>query len=636
ESSAPVSVALATVTNGIAGTGVYSGPGTNAAGMFNPAAAGFGVHTIKYVFTTTGGCIDSITRNIQVLAKPAPDFSFPTGCLPTNGLMNFTNLTTLADAQNLSYTWTFGDATPPNNAINPAHTYAAEGNYQVILNAFTNNGCTASDTSMVTVKIRPALSFPVLNAVCESAAPISVAVASVTNGVTGSGVYSGPGTNTAGMFDPAAAGSGIHTIKYVFTTTGGCADSITRNIQVFAKPNVNFSFPNGCLPANGQITFTNLSTIADGQGMLYSWNFGDGSGTSTAQNPTYNYTAENTYPVTLTVNTTNGCTNNRTINVPVSIRPALTYPALTPVCASVTTPFSVATASVTNGITGTGVYSGPGTNAAGQFNPSVAGAGNHTIWYVFTTNGGCKDSVSTNMQVQPKPTSSFTVTPDVCLGQAATITDNSTIGVGAITSWRWDFGDGTTAVNNNGAAFTKTYTTAGPYTVKLVTISSNGCVSDTVSRVINIRPIPVASFNMPASVCFPNRPVQFTNTSTIADNSALTYSWDFGDLSAPSTVTSPAHVYAAIGSYNIRLRATSPYGCFDDSVRVFNSFFDKPVAGFSVTPDTLCQGADNIFTDLSTAPNSTIQNWRWIFDDGSTSTTQNPVKRFINPGNYDV
>jgi gliding motility-associated-like protein len=91
-----------------------------------------------------------------------------------------------------------------------------------------------------------------------------------------------------------------------------------------------------------------------------------------------------------------------------------------------------------------------------------------------------------------------------------------------------------------------------------------------------------------------------------------------------------------MGSYNIRLRATSAFGCFDDSIRTFSSFFDKPIADFDVTPDTLCQGADNIFSDLSTAPNSTIQNWKWIFGDGTTSGVPSPSKRFANPGNYDV
>jgi gliding motility-associated-like protein len=31
-----------------------------------------------------------------------------------------------------------------------------------------------------------------------------------------------------------------------------------------------------------------------------------------------------------------------------------------------------------------------------------------------------------------------------------------------------------------------------------------------------------------------------------------------------------------------------------------------------------------------------VQSWNWNFGDGSSSTTQNPTKRYINPGVYDV
>ena len=70
--------------------------------------------------------------------------------------------------------------------------------------------------------------------------------------------------------------------------------------------------------------------------------------------------------------------------------------------------FSIANATVTNGVTGTGIYSGPGTSATGIFTPSVAGVGTHTIWYIFTTLTGCSDSVSQTILVKAKPVVSYT------------------------------------------------------------------------------------------------------------------------------------------------------------------------------------------------------------------------------------
>jgi PKD repeat protein len=53
--------------------------------------------------------------------------------------------------------------------------------------------------------------------------------------------------------------------------------------------------------------------------------------------------------------------------------------------------------------------------------------------------------------------------------------------------------------------------------------------------------------------------VAFTNEST----NFSTLSWDFGDQSALSTETDPVHTYAAVGSYTVKLTATSPGGVKD-------------------------------------------------------------------------
>ena len=56
-------------------------------------------------------------------------------------------------------------------------------------------------------------------------------------------------------------------------------------------------------PAIGEdITFTDGSSDDDGDTLTYSWDFGDDSGTSAESSPIYNYSANGTYTVTLTVN----------------------------------------------------------------------------------------------------------------------------------------------------------------------------------------------------------------------------------------------------------------------------------------------------------------------------------------------
>jgi gliding motility-associated-like protein len=648
ENAAPVSVASATVTNAVTGTGIYVGPGTSTAGMFDPAVAGYGPHTIWYKFTTTGNCIDSVSQTILVLARPRATFTIPaSGCLPANGQVQFTNTSTIPDAQTMTWLWNFGDPNAnggnPNTstAQSPTHNYL-EGTYTINLQATSSNGCVKDSSVTATFAVTPVLNYAALPAICENAAPVSVASATVTNGVTGTGVYSGPGTSSAGMFDPAVAGYGPHTITYTFTSTGGCVQTTSQSIVVNARPRATFTIPAaGCLAANGQVQFTNTSTIPDGQTMTWLWNFGDPNAnggnpnTSTALSPTHNY-GEGTYTINLQTTSSNGCVKDSNVTATFAVTPALSYAALPSVCQNAA-PVSVATATVTNAVTGTGVYSGPGTTSAGMFDPGVAGAGPHTITYTYTSTGGCVATITSQIIVDPRPVAAFTVSGNngTCLGQAVTLTNGSTIPTGAITTWNWNLGDGNTPSYTNGNPFTVTYTTANNYTLQLVTVSDRGCVSLPVTQNVRVSPLPVVSFTTPTGICMPGGNASFTNSTTVSDNSGLSYTWDFGDGNS-STAINPTHVYGAIGSYTVTLTATSAFGCVQQSSGVVDDFYDKPIASFNVSPRELCQGTDNVFTDGSSAPNSTIQTWSWNFDDGSVSTVANPTKRFNTPGTYDV
>ncbi|HRN78869.1 MAG TPA: PKD domain-containing protein [Ferruginibacter sp.] len=647
--STPLSIDVATITNGVAGTGVYSGPGTTAAGLFTPSDAGFGTHTITYDFTSAGGCTASASQTIQVRAKPTVDFTDNvTGCLGPNGTVNFTNSSTIADGQTLTYAWDFDDPNAtggnPNTstAQNPSHNFG-EGTYDVKLTVTTNNGCTDEKISTFTYGVTPVINFPALTSECANiSTPVSLDVATITNGVTGTGVYSGPGTTAAGLFTPTDAGFGTHTITYDFTSAGGCTASASQTIQVRAKPTVDFTDnASGCLGTNGAVTFSNATTIADGQTLTYAWEFDDPNAdasnpnTSTLQNPSHNF-GEGTYDIKLTATTNTGCVDEKIISRTYGVTPALNFTALTAQCADVSDPVSVATATVTNGVTGSGVYSGPGTSADGMFTPSVAGAGSHTITYTFTSTGGCVATITQSIRVNPKPVAAFNATPDVCLGGNTTLSSTSTIPSGTIQTWNWILGDGTSDSRNSGATFSHTYTDFGSYTVKLVTVSALGCVSDTAFRTVNVHAIPEPGFTPPPFICMPGGVAAFVNNSSAPDGASLTYQWNFGDGSATSTALNPTHVYGSTGPFDVTLRATSGFGCVATETQTLSVFYDQPIAAFDVTPDNLCQGNENVFTDNSTAPGSTISNWLWNFGDGTTSDQQNPVKVYRNAGNYTV
>src|SRR5690606_21354765 len=103
----------------------------------------------------------------------------------------------------------------------------------------------------------------------------------------------------------------------------------------------------------------------------------------------------------------------------------------------------------------------------------------------------------------------------------------------------------------------KTLTTR-VFTVQLVARNEHTC-ADTSYQTITVYPQPVARFSAkPLSVFIPDQPVVFTNEST----GATGFSWDFGDGST-ATEANPVHYYTAPGEYQVRLVATTDFGCLD-------------------------------------------------------------------------
>jgi gliding motility-associated-like protein len=79
-----------------------------------------------------------------------------------------------------------------------------------------------------------------------------------------------------------------------------------------------FSYTNVCVGTTA--SFNDLSTLATGTIVAWNWNFGNGA-TSTIQNPTYIYTVQGTFSVSLAVTSSNGCTTSTTQVVTVNIKP---------------------------------------------------------------------------------------------------------------------------------------------------------------------------------------------------------------------------------------------------------------------------------------------------------------------------
>lgn len=191
-----------------------------------------------------------------------------------------------------------------------------------------------------------------------------------------------------------------------------------------------------------------------------------------------------------------------------------------------------------------------------------------------------------------------------CIPVPVTFTSNSSAGDGSISSYFWDFGDGTTQSGNQ--QIQHTYSTPQTVTAGLTVTNSHGCYS-TVNKnaVIKVLPPVVAAFNTNETVlCKVSDAASFTNMST--GPATLSYTWDFGDGKTAMDKT-PSHIYDNKGIYTVKLMVQSSEGCSGDATK--NAYIN--VANFSTdfaVPPLLCENNSVTFTDKSN-PLTSTQIW---------------------------
>jgi gliding motility-associated-like protein len=419
---------------------------------------------------------------------------------------------------------------------------------------------------------------------------------------------------------------GIYTVTLVVADSGGCAATATQQVIVEPLPIPSFTAANVCA---GSLTLFNNTTTG---GNSYSWNFGSGS--SVLQNPSFGFPGHGTYPVQLIVTSAAGCVDSISQTITVDPIPTASFIS-SQLCSYNFANFTntsnvVAPSNIVINSWNFGDPASQTNDTSSLLNPShnFSAVGSYTVTLVVTTNSGCTNTISQPISVIPPPTALFTATT-VCQNALMQFTNQS---INA-TTYFWDFG--TSALNDTSTQANPsfTYTTAGTYSVTLIT--DPGPCSDTSVVVVTVWPLPVVAFTAP-SVCFGNI-TNFTNQSTISSGTITAYAWNFGNPTSTtdtSTLLNTSYQYTTSGTFNVNLICVSSNGCVDfATIPVFVNTL--PVANFSSL--STCLGSATILNDLSVATTGVITNWMWDFGDGSPiSNQQNPSHIFPNDSTFNT
>jgi gliding motility-associated-like protein len=506
-----------------------------------------GQFDVKLKVTTNSGCFKVVDKQafINISGGVKADFSYSTAgtCQPPTAV-TFTNKSTGTGL--LSYQWFFGDGNFSTD-INPVHSYSSPGSYTIVLVTTNILGCT--DTIKKVNGLVVGTVHPDFAMVASACAGTAVQMSNTSTPATVSTAwYFSDGTNdfhnsTTKTFNTP----GVYQVKLV-NNFGSCTDSITKSINIIEKPTAAFTAVNNiACAAPVSVQFSNNSM----GGATYFWNFGDGNN-STLQNPAHLFNLQGDYNVSLIVTSANGCIDSVSKQNFATIHPPKVISISADPkegCKPLPVDFASSVTSVQNIVKYEWDFGDGNTSTQQLPTHTYTTEGVFTVKLTITTTAGCTDTyTSVNaVKVGHKPVAAFSATPlNGCASSGVSFTDQSTNG--PLTTWLWDFGDGSTATDQN--PFHQ-YTDVGDFNIRLIS-SNNGC-KDTLIKLqyIHIKP-PIAKFNYTANNCENKLEVIFTDKST----GAITYNWDFGDGSS-SNAPNPVHIFPATGSYQVTLTVTN-------------------------------------------------------------------------------
>lgn len=181
-------------------------------------------------------------------------------------------------------------------------------------------------------------------------------------------------------------------------------------------------------------------------------------------------------------------------------------------------------------------------------------AGKYEVKMVIEDNSGCiSDTLKNPLTIGSYPEAAFTH-ETLCLGEPLQLKDASTVEVGTLGQWNWNFGGGRTSTAKNPTA---PFTAPGTYPVTLEAVSVEGCAA-TVTPSINVYPTPLISATAKHACIGEVTELRAENLTPAI--SIAKWRWDVSDgetLSRQNT----GYQYPQRGRYAVTARAVSTDGC---------------------------------------------------------------------------
>jgi len=478
-----------------------------------------GTYTVTLKATSDFGCIDSLRKPLTVIPKPVSRFAINDSSQCVNpGKFTFTNLSSIKYPSPLTYDWDFGN-TVKTTVKDTSISYPVNGHYVPTLITKTAEDCYDTFSRILLVYPKPYPGFTI-NADSQCIHTNDFIFTNTTTIDSGVVTYEwryGDGTiNTPTDGQHTYTNDTIFTVWMKATSDFGCYDSISKDIMVMSRPQIDFTINDSGQCVNDNLfVFKNTSVIRWGSIASYHWDFANGDACScTDTSVRYHY--DSAFRVVLRATSDFGCTDTFGRYVIVHSKPTPQFAINdTDQCMDTTTQQFDFT---NTGLIKTGTFTTEWKMSDGQrFTTANASTrfdnpATYTVKQVLTSDFGCKDSTSRQVIVWPHPDPDFTGLLKYYCTDYPVLALNPVV-PGGVFSGKNMVGDNYTPGNLGFDTIT--------YTVQV-----NGCFSDTTKYTI-VYPLPVLNLGGDTTLC--HREVLFLDAAF--PNS--TYMWQDGNTRTP-------------------------------------------------------------------------------------------------------
>jgi gliding motility-associated-like protein len=410
----------------------------------NSYSNGDATYSVKLVITDLNGCQDSVSKNNYIrIASPKAAFEITdttTICPPLRTGFIFQG----KDYE--SWIWDFGDG-GSSTVQSPSHFYSGFGHFIPTLTLFGPGGCTNTASATVSVydPYSSRINYGPITRACNSLNvdfDITLPPGFKYYFSFGDGTLDSSGRTSFSHFYPRPSFN--QPILFMTDTAQGCQAAVAGSpridvlgaIPLFGKDKEEFC-------DQGTVQFKDFTTKNEAiQSTL--WTFGN-AGTSTATDPSFNFTQPGLYEVTLEITTISNCTSSYKDTVLVYRTPAPTIISRDTICINVTEPFTAVLAQADTSINYLWTFGNGQTAKDSISNATFTTGGAFPVTLTATNKIGCTAGSNKSIYVAIPPTGKPVQNPiTIISGGSAPLAMNYT---GNIATYNWSPATGLNCVD---------------------------------------------------------------------------------------------------------------------------------------------------------------------------------------------